>query len=555
MNKKAKDYFESGNSKFVKGDQDGAIADYDKAIGLNPDYADAYINCGTVKILKGDLEGALADFDKAIELNPDYAGAYNNRGNAKLHKGDQDGAIADYDKTIKLNPDYVKAYINRGNAKSDKDNQDGAIADYDKAIKLNFRYAGAYNNRGNIKGRKGDLDGALADYDKAIELEPLDVGAYNNRGITKYRKGDPDGALADYDKAIKLEPGDALSYYNHGIIKSDKGDLNGAISDFDKANEFNPSLSTFVLDLRIAKDTKELESSEKRILVFQLQHKVDKLLKTISERLEKRVEPMHYTNLNTLKGLVKGANFRLFNSSNMTDCSEGQIFFELLNLNKKKEDGIRQKFGVVHTSSVYLGSFIMDSHTDIENDMMWRTYGKHEGKENAGCALVFKRNIFADKWTSLIFHRALLQDAGSASKVEHVSHKELILFPVIYQSPKTMKSEIKDGLADLGSTLSRLRDIKCKRTIELISDMLGIVRFLFKNKKYSREQEARLVIWRKDSTGEVVKLDPFRRQYIECPLFLRSYQVIFGRNVSGVEDWKSWVKTESKYDIDVKVSY
>ena len=38
----------------------------------------------------------LADFNKAIELNPNYADAYYNRGNAKGNLKDYKGAIADF---------------------------------------------------------------------------------------------------------------------------------------------------------------------------------------------------------------------------------------------------------------------------------------------------------------------------------------------------------------------------------------------------------------------------------------------------------------------------
>ena len=52
----------------------------------------------------GDHKGAIADFDKAIKLNPKDEYAYNNRGIAKESTGDYKGAIADWGKAIELNP-------------------------------------------------------------------------------------------------------------------------------------------------------------------------------------------------------------------------------------------------------------------------------------------------------------------------------------------------------------------------------------------------------------------------------------------------------------------
>ena len=550
-------YLKTGKAKVLKGDLDSALADFDKAIALNSCLAEAYFNSGKVKDFKGDLDSALADYDKAIEFKPSHAGAYVNRGIIKSNKDDLDGALADYDKAIELDPNSAEGYNNRGIIKSNKDDLDGALADYDKAIELDPNSAEGYNNRGSVKGHKNDLDGALADYDKAIELKPQYVNAYVNRGKYKVRKGELDGALADYDKAIELKPRYAVAYYFRGTAKSYKGDLDGAFVDYDKANKLDFSNPNFALDLRIAKVTEKLKLPDRK-LVLQLRQKVDKLLNAISKQPKNGVEPMHYTNLNTLKNLVEGAKFRLFNSSNMTDSSEGQVFFKLLSSDKKKQESIKQTFGGVYASNVYLGSFVMDSHADVGDDMMWRTYGKHEGKENAGSALVFKKNIFAEKWISLYFHRALLQNDIFESKVKPVLHEELFLFPIFYLNHERNTTEIKGiyrELAVLGSTLSKLQYIECNDTIELICDMLGIVRFLFKNKKYSREQEARLVIWRKDSTGKVVKMEPPGNKYIECPLNLKPYRVILGQNVCKVKEWKNWIETETNNKIEVRKSY
>ena len=89
----------------------------------------AYANRGWAYNDKGDYDRAIADFDRAIQLKPDYAEAYANRGWAYNNKGDYDRAIADFDRAIQLKPDYALAYANRGLAYNDKGDYDRAIAD------------------------------------------------------------------------------------------------------------------------------------------------------------------------------------------------------------------------------------------------------------------------------------------------------------------------------------------------------------------------------------------------------------------------------------------
>jgi tetratricopeptide (TPR) repeat protein len=125
---------------------------------------------GIAKQNKGDWDGAMADYNQAIRLDPNYSAAYDNRGNVKRQKGDLNGAMADIDQAIQLNPKNALAYNNRGKVKEAKGDLNGAIADFSQAISLNPKYALAYRNRGNVKRKKGDINGANADFSEAIKL-------------------------------------------------------------------------------------------------------------------------------------------------------------------------------------------------------------------------------------------------------------------------------------------------------------------------------------------------------------------------------------------------
>ena len=100
---------------------------------------EVYNRLGVAKLVNSDSDGAIADFSKALELNPNYILAYVNRGNAKVGKSDWDGAIVDFSKAIELDPKYAIAYSNRGVAKKEKGDLAGADEDLAQAAKLRGR--------------------------------------------------------------------------------------------------------------------------------------------------------------------------------------------------------------------------------------------------------------------------------------------------------------------------------------------------------------------------------------------------------------------------------
>ena len=134
--------------------------------------AAAYNNRGYAYGHKGDYDRAIADFSKAIELDPKDAETYFNRGYAYGHKGDYDRAIADFSKALELDPKAVVAYNSRGAAYEHKGDHDRAIADFSKVLELDPKDAHVYHNRGAAYEDKGDHDRAIADYRRALQFDP-----------------------------------------------------------------------------------------------------------------------------------------------------------------------------------------------------------------------------------------------------------------------------------------------------------------------------------------------------------------------------------------------
>ena len=55
------------------GQLDEAIAQYRKAVGINPNFAIGRYNLGNALSQNGDLDAAIVQYQKAIEIKPTYA--------------------------------------------------------------------------------------------------------------------------------------------------------------------------------------------------------------------------------------------------------------------------------------------------------------------------------------------------------------------------------------------------------------------------------------------------------------------------------------------------
>lgn len=269
------EYVMRGTAKAQLSDTQGAIADYDTAIRLNPRLLLAYNNRGNLRQHLGDMNGAIADFSQVLKIDSQSAIAYNNRAIIYTQIGQLSLAIADFTKAIALEPDFVSVYNNLGNAYCQMNDHSAAIVQYCQAIAIDPDFAVAYSNRANISRIQGDISTAIQDYDRAISLDPHLVIAYYNRGIC-YRQignhqaaidnytqtialdrqyfhayyhrgnarkylGDKYGAIADYTHTICCEPNHLHAHFNRAITRSEIGEVQGAIEDLERTIELSPN--------------------------------------------------------------------------------------------------------------------------------------------------------------------------------------------------------------------------------------------------------------------------------------------------------------------------
>lgn len=99
--------FQNGNALLAVGHSEEAIIEYDKAIALKPDAAEAYSNKGLDLHSLSRYEEAVVEYNKAISMRPNDAPMYYNKGDRLRELGRYEEATLEHNIVISLNPSYI----------------------------------------------------------------------------------------------------------------------------------------------------------------------------------------------------------------------------------------------------------------------------------------------------------------------------------------------------------------------------------------------------------------------------------------------------------------
>lgn len=133
--------------------------------------AQKFFNLGNALQGLGQLDRAIATYNKAIEIKPNYVEAHNNLSNAFKRLGQFDKAVAGYHKALAINPSYAEANFNLGLVLHKQGNLDDALASYRKAQCIKPNNVDVLNSLGLVLQSLGRVDEAVGIYQKALTIE------------------------------------------------------------------------------------------------------------------------------------------------------------------------------------------------------------------------------------------------------------------------------------------------------------------------------------------------------------------------------------------------
>lgn len=180
--------------------------------------AEALVNRGAMRAQTAQYARAIADFGRALRLDPNNAAALLERGIAHQDRGAYDAAVRDFDAALVLQPNLQMAAQRREQARAGAgDAFQNQISQLSTAIASAPTNASLLNGRCWLRATNGqELELALADCNKSLRIEPGSAAVLDSRGLVNYKLGRFAAALADYDAALAAEPNGAHFMYGRG---------------------------------------------------------------------------------------------------------------------------------------------------------------------------------------------------------------------------------------------------------------------------------------------------------------------------------------------------
>jgi tetratricopeptide (TPR) repeat protein len=154
----------------------------------NGDTAEARLLMGTTKYMVSDFSGALADFQKAVELNPNLPDVYSYYGLALLSTGDQTGARKAFQKELQFNPNNFDSNLRMGVLYRQDENNDEALKYFQHALEIRPGDPGVRYQIAAMEVAEGQLDRAQRDLESLTKDAPNFLEAHVSLATVYFRE-------------------------------------------------------------------------------------------------------------------------------------------------------------------------------------------------------------------------------------------------------------------------------------------------------------------------------------------------------------------------------
>ncbi len=261
------------------GDDIAAMAQYEAALEMCPDYLEANVKLGTQHLKAGRYDEAARWFSFAIEINDRLLSAYVGIGVAQHALGRNEEAMSSFDMARNVEPNstllfsevarmQLKAsasaeaakHLSIEGPKPESTDQESPRTDLiscqierlRESIEQRPQHADLHYRLGLLLRNRGQIEDAAAAFQRAADINPGYMKALIKLGLALKELGRPQEAITVFKQATEIQPGYADLHYQLGLLFSQRYQFEIAIEHFEHAINGNADNVDFQANLALA---------------------------------------------------------------------------------------------------------------------------------------------------------------------------------------------------------------------------------------------------------------------------------------------------------------
>ena len=237
----------SGDHYYQKGDLNQAMAEFTRALELDPGNVNVHNSLGVCYGVLGAYEKAVKIFQTAAELAPGELMPAYNIGLTNLMIGDKETALKSFLAAVEKDPDVFEPTFQVGRVYFEIGKPKKALAFLEKATALNPGNATAHRYLGLCYLDLKKEAAAIAGLKKAVQLNPNDAQALSALGYLFDRMGEnPEVTIVFCQQSVEISPENGLVRYRLGQLLAKQGALEAALREFEAAQQLGHDVGKMI---------------------------------------------------------------------------------------------------------------------------------------------------------------------------------------------------------------------------------------------------------------------------------------------------------------------
>ncbi|KAK5120649.1 TOM (translocase of outer membrane) complex component [Meristemomyces frigidus] len=263
-----------GTFRYLRGDNDAALADLNKSIDLDPALVQSYVKRASMHLEQANREEAAHDFEVAMQHNAEDPDIFYHRAQLHFILSEFSLAATDYQKSIDLDSKFIFSHIQLGVTQYKMGSIASSMATFRRCIKNFGDKSDVYNYYGELLLDQQKYQEAVEKFETAVEMERKGVGERGggmnvlpliNKALALFQwKQDFSAAEELCQKALIIDPECDIAVATMAQLLLQQGKVTDALKYFERAAELSRTEGEIVNALSYAEATRtQLEVQEK----------------------------------------------------------------------------------------------------------------------------------------------------------------------------------------------------------------------------------------------------------------------------------------------------